>query len=293
MTDEASRLNVPKHIGQGKPGRRSSGRMGPLDLRLLIYEEALKLRQAGCSYKKVISSIENQYGVRLAKSTLSTWVNGTHTPFGGVNLFLPIATPELAYAIGVLTGDASLNLKQNHYEYRIRLQAIDREFVEAFDEAVSKVLRCPTHRLWKGQAREIHVEIGSYLLHKFLQKPLRELMPFIEHDSECSSAFLRGFFDSEGSVSLNGALTAFNTDLELLRYVQMLLARRFGIESTGPHLGSRKGSILHKRGRSYFRNSDCYRIYIRTNSLRTFSREIGLTIDRKRVRLERKVHSSD
>jgi intein-encoded DNA endonuclease-like protein len=152
---------------------------------------------------------------------------------------------------------------------------------------MSKVLGCPPHRLWKGiTAKEIHVEFGSFLLHKFLLQGLEELKPFVEHDTKCVSAFLRGFFDSEGCVGQLGGLTASNTEVELLRYVQLLLSKYFDIEATGPHPGKKKGTVITRRGKSFLRNADCYYVYVRKSSLGIFYREIGLTIERKRSRLE-------
>jgi intein-encoded DNA endonuclease-like protein len=130
----------------------------------------------------------------------------------------------------VETGDAFLNVKLRSYQYRIRLRAVDREFVEAFNQAVSRVLGCPPHRLWKGSTeKEIHLEFGSYLLHRFLLQKPQDLEKLIEYNTECVAAFIRGFFDSEGSVDEAGHLTASNTDFELLSYVMDLLHRYFDI----------------------------------------------------------------
>jgi intein-encoded DNA endonuclease-like protein len=94
----------------------------------------------------------------------------------------------------VEAGDAFLNIKPKTYQYRIRFRAVDREFVEAFNQSVSRVLGCPPHRLWKERTeRETHVEFGSYLLHKFLSQEFSELREFIEHDKACVAAFLRDF----------------------------------------------------------------------------------------------------
>jgi intein-encoded DNA endonuclease-like protein len=205
-------------------------------------------------------------------------------------MFVPKPSPELAYVIGVETGDAFLNVKKKTYQYRIRLRAVDKEFVEAFNQAVSKVLGCPPHKLWKGKhERETLVEFGSYFLHKSLSQDFQELKPFVEFDKSCVAAFLRGFFDSEGSVSREGYLTASNTDLDLLDFVQYLLGKYFGVQATGPHQGKRKGTILTRRGRSYVRNAGCFSLYVRTANLMTFYREIGLTIERKKVRLEKRL----
>ena len=251
------------------------------------------LRKNSQTFQQIIDKIEQEHGVRLSKSTISNWTSGKSSPYRAGHVFIPKPTPDLAYVIGVETGDAFLNFKLRSYQYRIRLRAVDREFVEAFNQAVSSVLGCPAHRLWKGSTeKEFHVEFGSYLLHRFLQQELQDLKKFIEHDTECVAAFIRGFFDSEGSVDEVGHLTASNTDFELLRYVNDLLHRYFGIEATGPHPGKRKGTILTRRGKSYVRSSDCYYIYVKTAGLSKFDKEIGLSIKRKRLRLERRFQAA-
>jgi DNA endonuclease len=210
-----------------------------LEVQQTLYTEVLRLRQKSLTYSRIIAEIELRHGVKIPKSNISDWVNSKHMPTGRTNSFQPTRSPELAYIIGVETGDGSLNFKQ--YNYRIRLKAIDRDFVEEFDRCLSRVLNTARHKLWKGEREnEFQLEVSSYLLYKFLRRPLRDLKPWFEDDSECVSAFLRGFFDSEGCVS-EGALTAYNTNLELLRYVQWLLLKHFGIATTGPRLGKKKG----------------------------------------------------
>lgn len=260
----------------------------PLDVRLGLYDEVLRLRKESHSYAEIKAEIEKRHHLSLSKATISNWIGGVCTPFNSGHMFTPKPSPELAYVIGVETGDASLNVKIKTYQYRIRLQAVDREFVEAFNQAMAKLLGCPPHHLWKGgTAKETHVEYGSYLLHKFLKQPFESLKPFIEHDKGCVAAFVKGFFDSEGCVDKKGGITASNSNLELLRYMQFLLTKHIGIETTGPHLGTRKGSLLTRRGKTFRRQVDCYFIYVRRAFLRRYYEEIGLTIPRKILRLEK------
>ena len=271
-----------------------SGRTRPtLDVRAAMLEEVLRLRRGSYLYREISDQIQEDFGVRLAKETISGWVRGISSPLNSGHQFNPEPTPALAYIIGVETGDGFLNQKRRGYQYRIRLRAVDIEFVEAFNQAVAEVLQCRPHRLWKGKkSRETEVEFGSYLLHKFLSQPLQSLTAFIEHCRRCAAAFLRGFFDSEGSIDVSGrALTASNTDIDLLRYVQYLLTVYFGIETTGPRLGTKKGSILTRRGRSYVRKADCYYIYVRRTCVGHFFSEIGLTIQRKTARFEKSIGS--
>jgi intein-encoded DNA endonuclease-like protein len=252
-----------------------------------MYEQALKLRRNSYTLRQIADSIEREHSYRLSEATISSWTRGINAPNRAGHVFIPKPSPDLAYVIGVEAGDGFLNVKRKSYQYRIRLRAVDREFVEAFNQAVSKVLGCPPHRLWKGNENETEVEFGSYLLHKFLLQSPQQLSAFIEHDKECAAAFLRGFFDSEGCIDENGVVTASNTDLDLLKYVQSLFIRYFQISTTGPRIGSKKGSVLVRRGRKYFRNSDCYVIRLPKAHLATFSHHIGFTIRRKQLRLER------
>ncbi len=270
--------------------RSGARKFEPLDVRIALHEKAVALRQKGCTYRQIADTIERDSGIRLCKKTISNWTRGKTNPIRAGRSFVAKPTPELAYVIGVETGDGFLNVKAQTYQYRIRLRAVNREFVEAFNQAVAKVLGCPPHKLWKGEkARETEVEFGSYLLHKFLSQKLDDLKPFIEYDRSCAASFIRGFFDSEGSVNTREQLTASNTDLNLLHYVQELLRGRFGIETTGPHLRSRKGSILTNRGKSYYRKANCYDIYVLSLGREVFFREIGLTIRRKSNRVSRQI----
>jgi intein-encoded DNA endonuclease-like protein len=97
--------------------------------------------------------------------------------------------------------------------------------------------------------------------------------------------FLKGFFDSEGCVEVSGRISIANTDLVLLTYVQELL-RGFHIVTRGPHRGKNKGTILTRRGRTYVRHADCYSINVIMRDAVQFYNEIGLTIERKKSRLE-------
>jgi hypothetical protein len=262
-------------------------RFQPLDRRISLHEEVLALRGGARTYRQIADEIELKFGIRLSKSTISDWTSRKASPLRAGHPFVARPTPELAYVIGVEAGDGFLNVKPRSYQYRIRLRAVDREFVEEFNQAVSKVLGCPPHRLWKGEkTRETEVEFGSYSLHKFLMQKLDDLKPFIEHDKSCAAAFIRGFFDSEGCVEVSGKISGANTDLSLLTYAQELLHRFFHIETRGPYRGKMKGTILTRRGKSYVRNADCYSIYVVMQCAGLFYNEIGLTIERKKIRLE-------
>jgi len=50
-----------------------------------------------------------------------------------------------------------------------------------------------------------------------------------------------------------------------------------------------KGAILTRRGKSYIRNADSHDIYVRRACLRAFYQKVGLTIERKKIRLEKEL----
>jgi intein-encoded DNA endonuclease-like protein len=68
----------------------------------------------------------------------------------------------------------------------------------------------------------------------------------------------------------------------------MDLLRRFNIESTGPRIHVRRGTIINdpERGKKYSRNKDVYVIYIRASSNTNFYRYVGFAMTRKQARLE-------
>lgn len=242
------------------------------------------------SYNKIIQTLEAEIGFKASKGQLSEWLRGRHSPFGSANRFSPNPTPELAYVIGVELGDGSLNRKG--YNRRIRLSAIDLDFVLEFDRCLSSVLETRMHKPWfdKGKGT-FAIEARSVLLYEFLNRDWRALKPWIEHSVGSVAAFVRGFFDSEDSVSKKGEIRCYNTDLPLLNYVKQLLTSVLHIQVTGPYRGVRAGSVLSLRGRSYVRKSDCYHIRVAAASLGSFNRTVGITIARKRIRVEKRLGS--
>jgi intein-encoded DNA endonuclease-like protein len=205
---------------------------------------------------------------------------------------------ELAYVIGVKVGDGYTYRRKHAIKYynnvKIGLKARDREFVEEFGRCLAKVLgRRQIRRRFRDDVEKYVVEVKSKTLYELLRKPLDldRLKKYIEHCERCMAAFLRGFADSEGSVKKSGYIFILNTDLRLLTYIMDLL-RRLGIESTGPMLKARRGTIKHDRrtGKQYISNEGCYYIYIRASSNMSFYRYVGFTITRKQARLENHVN---
>jgi intein-encoded DNA endonuclease-like protein len=262
----------------------------PREIRVKAFHDVRKLRIRGLSITKIREEIYRKYGVWIGTRTISRWLHGVTSPYNGrriPSLELLKPSEDLGYVIGVRLGDG--NAYENSAGYIIRLQAKDKEFVEEFGRCLGNVLRRKPIRPFKDARRTYAVVAASKTLYELLRKPvdLKRIKKYVEHCKKCIAAFLRGLFDSDGSVNKNGYITLYNTNYEVLVYAQRLL-RRFGIESTGPWPHKRKGTTMHdpRTGKQYKTNEDCYYIYIRTESLPKFYRYVGFTIRRKQKRLE-------
>jgi intein-encoded DNA endonuclease-like protein len=269
----------------------------PRELRIRLYHDVVALRRRGLTYGEIIKEVWRRCGVRISKSHISYWIRGVHNPYNGrriPSLELLRPSEELAYVIGVVLGDGYAIKKRlaikGYSDSIIGLEAKDREFVEEFARCLTKVLgRRPIKPKYRDNIGRCVVKVKSKTLYELLRKPveLDRLKPYVEHCERCVAAFIRGFADSEGSVHKRGYIFIFNTNLRLLTYVKDLL-KRLNIESTGPRIYVRRGTIIRdpKTVKQYARKKDEYYIYIRARSNMNFYKYIGFTITRKQTRLE-------
>ena len=161
-------------------------------------------------------------------------MKGGVSPYGRVHRLELHAIPELAYVISVKLSDATQS-RNWHHNYMIKLLVTDKEFAQEFAGCESVVLRCRPFKVWwYAKRRAWCTVVNSILLYDFQKRPLDDLKQYIEHCRKCASAFLRGFFDAEGSSS-GGNVTCSNTNLQLLNSVQFLLKSLFDVATTGPY----------------------------------------------------------
>jgi intein-encoded DNA endonuclease-like protein len=266
----------------------------PRELRIKMYNDVHKLRKRRLSHIKIRKEIYRRYGVWISLSTISRWLRGLSSPYNGryipsTELLEP--SEDLAYVIGMRLGDGSVLEAHTYKSYRqavIKLKAKDKEFVEESAIHVARVLGCRLPKIcFDAHEGVYYFIIGSRTLYELLKKPIniKKLRKYIEHCPKCMAMCLKGFFDSEGGVRDNGVITADNTNYHVLKCMQHLL-RKFGIETKGPDLLYRKGSIMYIKGRRCRRRHNVYRIYIRPRDALKFYKYIGFTIKRKQQRLE-------
>jgi len=268
----------------------------PREQRIKVHRRVIELRQQGRSYNEIRAAIKEEFGIVLSKSQISYWTRGIHSPYNGrriPSLELLEPSEDLAYVIGVLCGDGSAweksRVRKGYRRVVIYLEAKDKEFVEEFAIRIGRVLNRPPPRVKVKSTGYYYVEVESRTLYELMKRPIdiKKIRRFVEHCERCMAMFLRGFFDSEGSVNKHGYILAYNSNYELLVYVQELL-KRFGIETRGPYLRTKQGTPFYNplRGKVYVHKRDVYVLYVRGSNGYEFYKYIGFTIRRKQERLE-------
>lgn len=196
-----------------------------------------------------------------------------------------IISTNLAYIIGVMYGDG--------YIYKaggIGLESIDEDFVKTFANSIETQFGLKGH-FYKYEKTNLHdwrngnnynrrptttVKFSSVLLRDFIEK-IKSFSFVDKLNKEQKIAFLRGLWDSEGSVfssnRMNGVEFVHNT-FELCELFRKTLLEITGIESKI----SKKPQGNHKL---YF---------YRKEYIKTFYEIIQPTIQRKRDKFEDIIH---
>lgn len=200
-------------------------------------------------------------------------------------------SPSLSYLIGVVFGDGSVNMmrrKTGRTNYNIDLFVKDRDFAEAFNEALYQVLG-GRYAINQWQDGRYQVRGQSKILYLMLKdRNLDSLNQFIE---PFPADFIRGFADSEGTIGVynnNGYKAAriqlYNTDHDAIRFIEWLLQSlnirtHFSERSAGKTSIKRDGSLITSR-------KPIYQIAIHDKaSIKIFAGKVGFSIGRKQNRL--------
>ncbi|WP_048056621.1 LAGLIDADG family homing endonuclease [Thermococcus sp. 4557] len=257
-----------------------------------IVERVKALRSEGHSYGGIVRMISDEYNVRLSKATVIRWSKGTHSPFNRIKAISMEPSSELSYIIGVYLGDGSIHMKDNG-RYVVKLKVIDREFAEAFANALDKLGIKATMGFERDSTRvdRFYVEGSNKALFRLLSGSRERLLSLA---GEYPVEFLKGFFDSEGFPTISAGKTfavqvaAVNSDLVVLEFVGKLLGV-LGIGSKISKLYS-KGHRVVIRGEEYSSNVDMFILWIsRFEDVMRFAREIGFTAWRKEAKLRRAI----
>ena len=184
--------------------------------------------------------------------------NHKHDGWAGTQV---VVGPGLSYILGVVKGDGSC-FRRSEGSYRIRLQVKDREFADSFVEALKRLgLK---GRLYRTNRNQWSVNSDSKQVFQALNtgtwRRIAEAYPI---------EFIRGFYESEGSASVNtkGALniTLTNTDDDLLTWLIPMFAQLGWRVSL--HISTRAGVYFNKTwarrtGNGWYKRKTCYRLYL-------------------------------
>lgn len=177
-------------------------------------------------------------------------------------------SPEKAYILGVLCGDGCINNKMAKLEIRK-----DKEFIEEFANCLKEVYGLEFKPYYYEKRNSFIVYAASEIVCKDLlgygkfgtfewNIPKEVLIS----NEKIKTNFLRGMFDSEGSVN-KSVITMASANLKGLNSIKRML-KKVGIMNTITTRG--KYSYLYICGRE---------------KLKTFKEKIGFTIKRKQERL--------
>jgi len=231
-------------------------------------------------------------GFNISVNTLSQWFYHSKKPGkpwakNQIPESAKKLTEEKAYILGVLAGDGyfSYGSKRRKYPGTIGLSATDKEFVDEFAGCLRHVYGLEPSRFTKGKKAhnrklshvaeiysvEVAKDMFSYGVN-FGSKSWMVPETIKEAPSEIKRSYLRGFFDSEGTVYFredgDRYIAAFSTNLEGLKEIGKLLT---DIE------------IEYKISQEVW----YYKIKIsKRGNLRKFAELVGFTIKRKMQKLE-------
>ena len=167
---------------------------------------------------------------------------------------------DLAYVASVTLGDGCVNLKGGY----LHLVVKDYDFCQAFAEACKRIYLQP---VWGQRGKYYEVKIYSREICRYIKSltPERLLKEFSTEKERIR--FIRGFFDSEGNVTLWNSgkhVRICNSNKDLLKVVRSMI-ESLGIKTGfGPN-GKRGGFVIR----------------IRVKSLPDFVKLIGSNLARK------------
>ncbi len=176
---------------------------------------------------------------------------------------------SLCYLLGALLGDGNLyratkvlQNKQEQYDYTIRLKVIDEDFARTVEEFLRIVgLNPKTRRVFYGINKNkiaFLVQARSKMFYNWYYKTKDNLQEFVNKNTETQIAFLKGFFEAEGSFSIGSSydkrrnksyikyvVDFSNNDIVLINITKNILIK-LGLHPWVRQSKNKSGTITHK-----------------------------------------------
>ncbi len=185
-------------------------------------------------------------------------------------LLLPkTLTPDLCYLIGYIVGDGCFDPSGNHY--RLKISEKNKEQLETIlKPLITEIfgVKCIVKNEGSGRDNSNFLLINSKPIFRFFRNVLEvrvgEIPKIIQNtNAENKRFFLRGIFDSEGSVDpnyLRGKIRIFQKSKAFLQEIIKIL-KCLGIQTNGPY-----GPHFKYPSKNFHYFSSWYSIEIRKKS---------------------------
>lgn len=140
--------------------------------------------------------------------------------YGGMN-------DDLGYLLGVYLGDGYIYIVKSKSQYLFGLHAKDKEFIESFSNHLKNL---GFHVMHKRDDPYNRVELACKEFVLWVKSlDLNKIENILGNDEGNIKAFIRGFYDSEGSICVTRRgkveLVMSNTNVEILNFVKKCSAR--------------------------------------------------------------------
>lgn len=251
------------------------------------YTQVMRVRKQ----KKAQDVIKISRITGIPKDTIRGWIyRGVKPKRLRKTKFLPKESkklgPELAYILGVIQGDGCLCKSKRHslrgecFDYILVLGVTDKDFADYFSKQLEKWSSFKTYKYkypqrGKGTKDIYGIRLRSKDVFEFLSN--FDLDILLESDEQIKSMFLKGLFDSEGSVSKTKKSRTIRIGMCNIKIIK--LAKNL-IES----LGIKCGKIHVRKVLDY---KPLYLFCISSKeSLKRYRDCIGFSIKRKQERLD-------
>ena len=204
-------------------------------------------------YNDMVVEIKERYGVLYTPKQLGGRANNMGLKQFSPkqydrNFFEKIDTPEKAYWLGFIYADGWVCLTDVNAELGIELAAIDEPHLHKFKEALGAnstkiVTAWKTENHVKSLGRTIRAtetskirlysknlveDLISHGVH--LRKTYEEKSPDFKYSEDINLAIIRGFYDGDGGVDINGQVKFTAYRKEFLLKLQDYLYSRYGVE---------------------------------------------------------------
>lgn len=183
------------------------------------YQETLRLYEQGLGPQQIHNLIP-----QIPLATVGRWIYTDSTPDYSKNR--PDLSPSapLAYVLGSLYGDGYTCIHRHNYCIGLRVK--DKEFVIAFSEAMNKIKLYP-HIYFQERKYYRAIVSSKKFVEWFRELSFGKVESLI---SGCETDFIRGFYDSEGSLGQCWRRRTFriyfgDTNFELLQLIGRLLSQ--------------------------------------------------------------------